>query len=422
MGWLHDLGNQISADAQRLADETRNAAIKANESRKRAEQAIKDAAGKADALAKKLAADALAKAKSDFDKFKELNKRALKKLNDLTGRVRGAYKKLLRKAILKMVYNALKGNIHLYATRLYPAIAPSAELKAKGFSAKYQPKSVKTYNEILSKWIEMGGDKSKLDEAIRLGAGKRVLKFRKNPYSPDKQIYRSQATEHRRGIDSTVYNLEGDEEEDMSKLTAGADVNTEKLTPEESADLSDAGVTDAEPAEKHKHWHAFMAFMHHVFHKHDASNESPYVPPTGDEPAPDGSPDKSSPNNYDADVKLDKSNTDALAKTPMGDVKDILDTASPKTSDPKDKGESKVMVPTEASPVTNKRKIATSAAGSLLLGTIAFFAFPSKRKFAIPAAMLVGAGVGYWVAINHKSEKPLLKTPVDPDKTILKKK
>ena len=71
MSWLKNLGNSISNEQKHIAEQLAQAAKNANNSLHIAEQKIKEAAQKADALAKKAAQDALNKAKQDFIKFKD---------------------------------------------------------------------------------------------------------------------------------------------------------------------------------------------------------------------------------------------------------------------------------------------------------------------------------------------------------------
>lgn len=411
-----DIENAISDEQRRLADAAQRLANEANEKRKQAEQMIKDAAEKATAEAKRLAQKAIDDAKKAHNAFVSANKKVFKRLQDLAGKVRGAYKKLLRKAMLKMVYNSIRANVHGYATRLYPAIAPVGTLKANRFSSKFQPKAKKSYDEILAKWIELGGIKEKLDEAIMKGANVRIFKFKKNPYVAEKQqvvVSRKEwsvAKDHKAGVDGFGWsNLEGDDE-NMPPDNAGAADNI-PISADENADLADNGATEAEPEEKHKKWHAFMAFMHHVFHKHEADTESPYVPPTADTATPTAAdksgatPNIPTPNTFDEDLKNDKPITDELAKASSGDINEALDAVSPKKDDSKDKGESKSLVTNTDGGASHKKMIMYSVGGAIISGAIAFFAFPSKRKFALPIAILSGGGAGALIGKKLTTQK-----------------
>jgi len=411
MGWFKNLGNSISNEQKHIGEQVAAAATRANNSLHDAEQKIKEAAQKADALAKKVAQDALNKAKQDFNKFKDLNKKIFKSLNDLAGKVRGAFKKMLRKIALKMVYNSIKLNVHGFATRLYPAIAPIGDLKAKGFSAKFQPKSKNVYNELLAKWVEMGGTKEKLDEAIIAGAGKRMHKFKNNPYkatSTSNSVIIGKPKSS--GFDGEYSNADATANTDESAtFDTGADVATgsqSSITAQDQAELADAGATDVAPEEKHKHWAAFMAWVHNLFHKHKAAEESPY-----DESATN--PDAGA---YKDDAAADKANTDALNNIPAGDVNDIVGSISPKTPDSLDKGNSQVKIKLPKGGDGKTKEILCAIGGAAALSAVAFYAFPTKRKLFLPIAILAGAAAGYFAGSKLGGSKTHPATPADPSK------
>jgi len=425
MSWLKNLGNSISTEQKHIAEQLAQAAKNANNSLHIAEQKIKEAAQKADALAKKAAQDALNKAKQDFIKFKDLNKKIFKSLKDLTGKVRGAFKKLLRKAALKMVYNSIKLNVHGFATRLYPAIAPISDLKRKGFAAKFQPKSKNVYSELLAKWIEMGGTKDKLDEAIMAGAGRRMHKFKTNPYKPTGTATGTDLTKRtsksfsKLGFDGDYSNVDGDANtSESSTFDAGADIGTgsaANVNSDDQKELADAGATDVSPEEKHKHWTAFVSWIHNLFHKHKAADESPY----DDSAAGTGGGDaggNSDAANYKVDAEEDKTNTDALNNIPAADVNDIVGSISPKTPDSLDKGNSQVKIKLPKADASKTKEILFAVGGAAALSAVAFYAFPTKRKLFLPIAILAGAAAGYFAGSKFGGTKAHPATPVDPSK------
>ena len=404
MGFLKNIGNKFNELDNRLKKQAREAAERANESFKKAERAIADAAKKADAFAKKEAQKLLDKAKSDFNKLKDLDKKIKKGLHNLAGKVRNVFKKLVGKTVLKMVANSLKANIHGMATRLYPAIAPISDLKAKRFSPKFVPKSKVIYEKLLAKWIEFGGDKNKLDDAIKQGSSKRIFKFKNNPYLP-------KGLKH--SFDGDYSNAEGEPNTDESgQFDKGADV-TPPLSTDEQNQLSEAGVDEVSGEEKHKGWHSFMAFIKNLFHKHKAEDESPY-----EEPAPGVEPPDDAKNFAD-DLKADKPNLDALQKT-AGDAEDIMNEYSPKKTDSKATGPSKVINARTPSkqPSDSKKQIIGAVAGAVVGGAIGYIAMPKKRKLSIPIGLVAGAGIGFAVGkmLNkHSDIYPHVEEPKNPN-------
>ena len=410
--WLsnawNNLGDQINEGERKAREAPQHAADEANRLRKEAEQKVKDAAAKATAEAKKLADKAKEDAKKAYDKFKEADKKIKKRLSDLGGRVRKAYKKLLRKAMLKMMYNSIRMNVHGWAVKLYPAIAPVGELKQRRFSASYRDKAIKVYNELANKWVEMGGDKSKLDDAIRQGQSKAIFKWKKNPYAAENKGVGIMTVSHKIGATKSGfdgYSVDGDDEDGSAEFDSGSDVtsgSTNTTTADDNSELNDAGVDGVSAPEKHAKWHHFMAWVIHLFHKHKADEESPYQP---------DAPEKGA---NDDQTNADKANTDELSKTPTADIDKTMTETNPTIADDKDKGESTTMG-NSTSGGSKKNGMIGAAAGAVVLGAIAFFAFPSKRKFLLPTGIIAGAGIGY-VAGQKLIKNKVAEMPKDPSK------
>ncbi len=120
--------------------------------------------------------------KNAKDELVTKGKKVNRKLGELAGKAKAAYKKMLRKSVLSNTYVLIRSNAHGLAQRLSPAIISKEEANKLNFKDSFIPKSKKAYDETLIRWKKLGGTKSKLDDAILKGAKSRFHKFKMNPY------------------------------------------------------------------------------------------------------------------------------------------------------------------------------------------------------------------------------------------------
>ncbi len=232
------------------------------------------------------------------DKVSTGVKKQVKGLKNLVGKARVAYKKLLRKQVLSAVYLSIRANKSGIATRLYPAITSDAQLKQQKFKLSYKPKSVKSYNEILKKWTNLGGKKSKLDDAIAKGAKLRILKNKKKSgfdgVTNDFDIYlgnydfmptflnrTTNGVDVNRAIRDTFSGIDGDNDgyDDTTFMpienSESLGVTDEVLTSEDTSALAQEEVSNTSEEEKVSGWQNFIAWILSMFKKNKAE-ENPY--------------------------------------------------------------------------------------------------------------------------------------------------
>jgi hypothetical protein len=310
---------QAQADADRLRDKANEARRLADEARKRAEQKVKDAANAVGEVAKKEAKRLAEEAKRTAEnakkiannavsKVKDADKKVKKRLKDLSGKVRKAYKKLLQKTVLKGTEVAIKSNASGIASRLYPAIASSTDIKAKKMKASFVPTSKTAYAQVLSKWKGLGGTEAKLNAAIKQG-----ISVKKFGFSGEVERYALPYPNNSSNFVQTP-------NRNPFQLYSGADGTGEdvQLTAEEQAELDNYGIE--EPAEKQSGIKAFVAWIKSLFHKKD----SPYE---------EGSAE---------DLALQASTDDVNYPELADDAMNLLKVLDTNNDDPADEGESRV--------------------------------------------------------------------------------
>jgi flagellar biosynthesis GTPase FlhF len=267
---------KAKAEADRIANKAKEAAKKAKAEADRIANQAKDAANRAKAEADRIAKKAKEQAEAAKKNLEQTTKDAIKSTKDqikdaaknikttakeLSDKAKQAFRKLLGKAVLGMTYTAIRSNQLGIATRLYPAIASSSEIKVSKFKPSFVPKAKLSYADVLKKWKENGGKEEKLNEAIRLGA---KLRFKKNKskLSFDANNY---------------YNADGDELNDLSIPQSTDDVSNITVTPDEtSAVIEETGDAEVTEEQKISGWKKFLAFIMNVFKRHKADEEVPY--------------------------------------------------------------------------------------------------------------------------------------------------
>jgi hypothetical protein len=271
-----EAAKKAKAEAERIANKAKEAAQKAKAEADRIANQAKDAANRAKAEADRIAKKAKEQAEAAKKNLEQTTKDAIKSTKDqikdaaknikttakeLSDKAKQAFRKLLGKAVLGMTYTAIRSNQLGIATRLYPAIASSSEIKVSKFKPSFVPKAKLSYADVLKKWKENGGKEEKLNEAIRLGA---KLRFKKNKskLSFDANNY---------------YNADGDELNDLSIPPSTDDVSNITVTPDEtSAVIEETGDSEVTEEQKISGWKKFLAFIMNVFKRHKADEEVPY--------------------------------------------------------------------------------------------------------------------------------------------------
>lgn len=271
-----DVAQKAKAEAERIANQAKAAAQKAKAEADRVANQAKDAANKVKEEADRIAKKAKEQADAAKKNLEQTTKDAIKSTNDqlkaaaknikttakeLSDKAKQAFKKLLGKAVLGMTYAAIRSNQLGIATRLYPAVASSAEVKASKFKPSFVPKAKLSYADVLKKWKENGGKEEKLNEAIRLGS---KLRFKKN--------------KSKLSFDANDYsNAGGDELNDLSVPPSTDNVSNITVSPDETSTLVDeTGDAEVTQEQKISGWQKFLAFIMNVFKKHKADEEVPY--------------------------------------------------------------------------------------------------------------------------------------------------
>ena len=283
-----NLDNKAKDEAKHLAESAKNEAKHLAESAKdeakhiaeSAKDEAKHIAQSAKDEAKHLAESAKDEAKHLKEGAKDAIKKAKKTLKNLAGKIRATYKKILRKAILKYVYMSIRMNEFGVATRLYPAVISENEALGKNFAKGYIPKAHKVYDEILAKWINFGGEKSKLDDAITKGSKITVSKKKKSGFDGYSNAEGDEGDAGSPDVSSPDTDITSPPESSTDALPDVTDptaetANTEVIPPADAAEVADAGMTDPQPEEKKSGWKKFTGWIHGLFHKHDAT-ASPY--------------------------------------------------------------------------------------------------------------------------------------------------
>jgi len=264
--------------AQRAAKNAREAAERANKKAREAAERAKENAKKAkeriDAFNKKLADKAKENAKKMREKVKEAEKKigkelrkVAKKLQDVADKLKDKFKNALRTPIRNLILKSIRGNIHGLATKMFAAIGTEDEIKAKKIKASFVSKAKKAYASTLEQWKKLGGSESQLNDAIRTGSSKKMLKnpFNRADGNNYDEFYSYIASE------DYYYGAEGDDE--LAKAEA------EKIKADEEAaaviNEDDATLEVPEEEEKKKGFMAFIAKILAFFRK-NKGDENPY--------------------------------------------------------------------------------------------------------------------------------------------------
>lgn len=281
----------VKCTADKLKKAFQEQQRKAEKKRKDAEALLRKGTAEAKKQAEKLKkeADHLA------ENAKKVGKSATVKLNQLNGKVKDAYKKLLRKSIVTNAYLMIRANGHGIATKLYPAIISESDAKKMKFKPSFTAKSKVAYSKLLAKWKELGGKESKLNDAIKKGAKLRIAKFNKNPYQssfsgfdgeflsvyalpyPNNSSYHSCCGNSYSGIDA---NNDGvDDETGMpSYMNAPSseteDISTEEVTNDEADTLAEEGISEPNESDKKSGFQSIIAWIMSLFG--GKKSESPY--------------------------------------------------------------------------------------------------------------------------------------------------
>jgi gas vesicle protein len=241
-----DLGKNISANTQRIKDNAKKLADKAKENAKKMREKIKE-------VEKKIG--------------KELKKVA-KKLQDVSDKFKDKFKNALRTPIRNLILKSIRGNIHGLATKMFAAIGTEDEIKAKKIKASFVSKAKKAYASVLTQWKKLGGSESELNDAIRTGSSKKILKnpFNRADGNNHDEFYSYIASE------DYYYGADGDDEE-LAKAEA------EKIKADEEAaaviNEDDATLEVPDEEEKISGFKAFIAKILSLFKK-NKGDENPY--------------------------------------------------------------------------------------------------------------------------------------------------
>lgn len=288
-----DLGKNIKDAGKSISDVKSKVDAKA-----------KEVATKARDRAKKIATKARDEAKRVKDKIKETEKRIGKKLKEVAKKIKDAAKKFadklrnaLRKTMRNLILKSIKGNVHGTATRMYAAIASGDELKVKKIKINFANKAKNAYSAILSQWKTLGGSETELNDAIRAGASKRILKnpFNRADGNNHDEFYSYIASE------DYFYGADGDTDEELAQADA------EKMKADEEAAVvineDDGTIETPDEGEKVSGFKAFIAKILSLFKKNKA-DENPYEegePEAADFAAQEKADEGNQPNESEAD-------------------------------------------------------------------------------------------------------------------------
>ena len=242
-----------------------------------------EVANKAKDNAKKLADKAKENAKKMRDKIKEAEKRigkelkkVAKKLKDVADKLKDKFRDALRIPIRNLILKSIRGNIHGLATKMFAAIGTADEVKAKKIKASFVSKAKKAYASTLEQWKKLGGSESQLNDAIRIGSSKKMLK---NPFS------RADGNNHDEfysyiASEEYYYGMTSLDDEELAKAEAElAKAEAEKIKADEEAAavINEDDATLEVPEEEEKK-NGFMAFIAKIlaFFRRNKGDENPY--------------------------------------------------------------------------------------------------------------------------------------------------
>jgi hypothetical protein len=243
----------------------------------------KEAANKARDNAKKLADKAKENAKKMRDKVKEAEKRigkelkkVAKKLKDVADKLKDKFRNALRTPIRNLILKSIRENIHGLATKMFAAIGTADEVKAKKIKASFVSKAKKAYASTLQQWKKLGGSESQLNDAIRIGSSKKMLK---NPFS------RADGNNHDEfysyiASEDYYYGMTSLEDEEVAKAEAElAKAEAEKIkADEEAAAVINEDAATLEVPEEEEKVSGFKAFIAKIlaFFRRNKGDENPY--------------------------------------------------------------------------------------------------------------------------------------------------
>ena len=241
-----DLGKNISANTQRIKDNAKKLTDKAKDAAQKMRDKIKETENR---IGKKL-------------------KKITKKLKDIVDKFQDKFKNALRKTMRNLILKSIRGNIHGLATKMFAAIGTADEVKAKKIKASFVSKAKKAYASTLAQWKKLGGSESELNDAIRTGSSKKMLKnpFNRADGNNHDEFYSYIASE------DYYYGVDGDDDE-LAKAEA------EKIKADEEAAVvineDDATLEVPDEEEKVSGFKAFIAKIISFF-KRNKGDENPY--------------------------------------------------------------------------------------------------------------------------------------------------
>jgi len=249
-----DLGKNISSNTQKIKDNAKKLADKSKENAKKMREKIKE-------VEKRIG--------------KELKKVA-KKLKDVGDKLKDKFLDALRTPIRNLILKSIRGNIHGLATKMFAAIGTADEVKAKKIKASFVSKAKKAYASTLEQWKKLGGSESQLNDAIRIGSSKKMLK---NPFS------RADGNNHDEfysyiASEDYYYGMTSLEDEELAKAEAElAKAEAEKIkADEEAAAVINEDAATLEVPDEEEKVSGFKAFIAKIlaFFRRNKGDENPY--------------------------------------------------------------------------------------------------------------------------------------------------
>jgi hypothetical protein len=249
-----DLGKNISSNTQKIKDNAKKLADKSKENAKKMREKIKEAEKR---IGKEL-------------------KKVEKKLKDVGDKFLDKFRDALRIPIRNLILKSIRENIHGLATKMFAAIGTADEVKAKKIKASFVSKAKKAYASTLEQWKKLGGSESQLNDAIRIGSSKKMLK---NPFS------RADGNNHDEfysyiASEDYYYGVTSLEDEELAKAEAElAKAEAEKIkADEEAAAVINEDAATLEVPEEEEKVSGFKAFIAKIlaFFRRNKGDENPY--------------------------------------------------------------------------------------------------------------------------------------------------
>lgn len=269
--------------AKNAAKNIKDAGKSISDVKSKVDAKAKEAANKARDNAKKLADKSKENAKKMRDKIKEAEKRigkelkkVAKKLKDVADKLKDKFRDALRTPIRNLILKSIRENIHGLATKMFAAIGTADEVKAKKIKASFVSKAKKAYASTLEQWKKLGGSESQLNDAIRIGSSKKMLK---NPFS------RADGNNHDEfysyiASEEYYYGITSLDDEEIAKAEAElAKAEAEKIkADEEAAAVINEDAATLEVPEEEEKVSGFKAFIAKIlaFFRRNKGDENPY--------------------------------------------------------------------------------------------------------------------------------------------------